>query len=199
MIIAPRSPAAKPDSSRAAATGSAASPNCRYVRRERSWSRSASTRQTSSGQCPSASRSAAPSESYFAKSSIRIATEAHRHREKQDYMRNSSEESFYSASRSEPCLDAGGKCVEVADALYFVIREFNAEMIFQAREQFQGLQAVDPQLLVEIVAWLKIGARKFEMSSGKIQDLVRCLFDCFHHRSYFIGRKSPLAICTGFL
>ncbi len=67
-------------------------------------------------------------------------------------MRNSSRKSFYSAWRSEPCLDARGECVEVADALDFVIREFHAEMIFETREQFERLQAVDPQFLVEIVA-----------------------------------------------
>src|ERR1700676_2402152 len=68
------------------------------VRRSRS--RSASMRQTSSGQRSSASRKAAPSESYFFKSSIKkskIATEAQRHGEKYDYRRISAIESLYSA------------------------------------------------------------------------------------------------------
>ena len=97
---------------------------------------------------------------------------------------------FIPRGRSEPCLDARGERVEVADALDFVIREFHAEMIFEAREQFERLQAVDPELLVEIVARLKFGARKFEMSGGKIQDFVRCLFNCFHDCFYFTGRSS---------
>src|ERR1700676_985049 len=99
-MIAARSPAAKLESSSAAATGSAASRYCPYVSRERSRSRSASMRQTSSGQRSSASRKAAPSESYFFKSSIKkskIATEAQRHGEKYDYRRISAIESLYSA------------------------------------------------------------------------------------------------------
>src|ERR1700680_364765 len=99
MMIAARSPAANPESSSAAASGSAASPNCRYVSRERSRSRSASIRQTSSGQRPSASRKAAPSESYFFKSSIKKATESLRHGEKYDYMSNSADESLYSVTK----------------------------------------------------------------------------------------------------
>jgi hypothetical protein len=67
-------------------------------------------------------------------------------------------------------------------------------MIFQAREQFERLQAVDPQLFVEIIAGLQFGARKFEVRGGKIQDFVRRLFDCFHGQLYFTGRMSLLAI-----
>ena len=71
-------------------------------------------------------------------------------------MRNSRKESSYSAWLSEPRLDARGERMEVGDALHFVIRQLDAEMIFQAREQFERLQAVDPQLLVKIVARLKL-------------------------------------------
>ena len=103
-----------------------------------------------------------------------------KYQEKQDYMGNSWDESAYSAWRSEPCLDARRESMKVADTLYFVIREFHAKVIFEAREQFQRLQAVDPQLFIEIVARLKLSARKFEMSGGKIQDFVCSLFDRFH-------------------
>ena len=58
--------------------------------------------------------------------------------------------------KSEPCLDAGGESVKVADALDFVIGKFDAEVIFEAREQFKRLQAVDPQFLVEIIAGLRV-------------------------------------------
>ena len=83
-------------------------------------------------------------------------------------MRNSFVESFYSAWCSEPGLDAFSKRVEIADALDLVIWKLDIEMIFQAREQFKRLQAVDSQLLVEIVARLKFGPREFEMDGGKI-------------------------------
>jgi hypothetical protein len=98
-------------------------------------------------------------------------------------MRNSWAESLYSIRCSEPGLDAFRKCVEIADALDLVIGELNAEMIFEARQQFQRLQAVDPQLPVEIVARLKFGSRKFEMGGGKIQDFFGRLFVVFIIRS----------------
>lgn len=109
-------------------------------------------------------------------------------------MKNSSEERFYSASRSEPCLDASGERVKVADALNFVIRKLHAEMIFQSSEKFERLQAVDPEFPVEIVARLKLRARKFEMGGGEIQDFLGCLLDCFHDSSDFTGRCAPLAM-----
>src|ERR1700722_2144016 len=109
-------------------------------------------------------------------------------------MRNATDESFYSAWCSEPRLDSLSECVKIADALDFIIRKLHAKMIFEAREQFERLQAVDPQLLIEIVARLEVGARKFEMSGGEIQDFVGRLFDCFHEWFYFTGRLGALAI-----
>src|SRR5882724_12245039 len=78
MIIAARSPAAKPESSRAATSGTAASRNCRYVIRERSRSRSASMRHTSLGQRSIASRKAALSEPYSAKFNIERLRKSYR-------------------------------------------------------------------------------------------------------------------------
>ena len=103
-----------------------------------------------------------------------------------------------SPGNSKSCLDASGERVEVADALDFVIREFDPKMIFEAREQFESLQAVDPELLVEIVACLKFGPRKFEMRGGKIQNFVGRLINRFHV-SFNITRSLPrLASCGGF-
>ena len=71
-------------------------------------------------------------------------------------MGKSSDESFYSARwvewRLESSLNARSECAKVADALNFVIGQLDAEMIFEAREQFKGLQTIDPELFVEIVA-----------------------------------------------
>jgi len=67
------------------------------------------------------------------------------------------------------------------------------EVIFEARKEFESLKTVDPELLVEIVARLKLGARNLEMSSRQIQDFVSSLFDCFHDPLYFTGSSSPLA------
>jgi hypothetical protein len=101
--------------------------------------------------------------------------------------------------KSKSCLDAGGECVEVAYALDLVIRKFHAKMIFEARKQFERLQAVNAEFPVEIVTRLKFSAREFEMGSGKIQDFVCCLFYCFHDSFHFTGRMSLLAIQAGFL
>ena len=43
----------------------------------------------------------------------------------------------------EPCLDSGGESVEVADALDFVIGQLDVEMVFDATQEFERLQAVD--------------------------------------------------------
>jgi hypothetical protein len=48
-------------------------------------------------------------------------------------------------------------------------------VIFESREQFERLQAVNPELLVKIVLRPKVCAREFEMGGGEIQDLVSCL------------------------
>src|SRR6476620_8899781 len=58
-------------------------------------------------------------------------------------------------------------------------------MIFEPCEQFERLQAVDSQFIVEIVAGLKFGAREFEMRSREIQNFIRGLFNCFHDRLLF--------------
>jgi len=101
---------------------------------------------------------------------------------------------LYSEGCSEPRLDARCQRLEITDALYFVIGKLHVEVIFQTREQFQCLQAVDTKLLVEIVARLKVGTRNFEMSGGEIQDFVGRLLDRFHDSEYFTGSPNPLAI-----
>ena len=92
---------------------------------------------------------------------------------------------LYLCGESKPCLDAGSEGAEVADARDFVIRELDAEVIFEARKQFERLQAIDSQLLVEIVAWLEGGARDFEVCRRQIQDFIRCFLDCVHDDLHF--------------
>ncbi len=112
-------------------------------------------------------------------------------------MRNSSKESLYSAQRSEPGLDARSESMKIADALNFVIRKFHAKVIFKTGEQFERLQAVDAELLIEIIARAKLGARKFEMSGGEVQDFVRGLFDCVH-AACILQEKSARCLLTPF-
>jgi hypothetical protein len=80
----------------------------------------------------------------------------------------------------ESSLNARRKGLEVADSLYFVVREFDIEMVFKPGEKLKRLEAVDPELFVEIVARMEFGACNPKMSCGKIQDFVGCLLDRFH-------------------
>jgi hypothetical protein len=112
-------------------------------------------------------------------------------------MRILSDESLYSARRSEPCLNARGERLKVTDALDLVVWEFHVEVIFKACEKFESLEAVDPELLIDIVTRLQFGPRKLEMGGGEIQDFVGRLFDRFHGFIYFTGILSPLSIDAG--
>lgn len=81
---------------------------------------------------------------------------------------------------SEASLDATGEGAEVADPLDFVVGKFHTEVIFEVREEFERLEAVDPELFIEIVTGLKAGAWHLEMGGSKVQDFVRRLFNRFH-------------------
>ena len=48
-------------------------------------------------------------------------------------------------------MDALGESAEVADALKFVVGQLDMEMLLDARQQIERLQAVDAELLEEIV------------------------------------------------
>src|SRR2546430_1827822 len=69
-----------------------------------------------------------------------------------------------------PALQAGvnpfSKGLEVADALNLVIGQLDVEMIFEAREHFQRLQAVDAEFLEKIVS-------RRERSHGQLKMLCR--------------------------
>ena len=76
-----------------------------------------------------------------------------------------------------------GECFEVADALNFIVWEFDAEMIFEAGEHFKSLQAVDAKLLVEIVVGREGARGDFELLGGEVEDLLSGLFDGAHTHS----------------
>jgi hypothetical protein len=77
-------------------------------------------------------------------------------------------------------LDARRKCSEIADALHFVVGQLDAEMMFQPREHFQRLQAINSEFLEEIIGRRKRFARYFEMFGGEVQDFVGGLVDGSH-------------------
>ncbi len=57
---------------------------------------------------------------------------------------------------SEPRLNAVGQRAEIGYALHFVVGQLDAEVMFQAREQIERLQAVDLELFVKIVVRRKL-------------------------------------------
>ena len=81
---------------------------------------------------------------------------------------------------SEAGLDAGGESAEVAYALHFVVGEFDAEVIFEAAEKFEGLQAVDAELFEEVVVGRERAYRHIEVLRRKFEDLLRCLINGSH-------------------
>src|SRR5437899_2303272 len=72
----------------------------------------------------------------------------------------------------QPGLNSFCQRAEVANTLQLVVRQFHVEMLLQARKETQGLQAVDTQLLEEIVIGRKGLARDLELGGGQVQDFV---------------------------
>jgi hypothetical protein len=72
-------------------------------------------------------------------------------------------------------LDFPGQRAEIGNSLQFVIRELDAKMVFQFRQQVERLQAVDTERFEEIVVGRKLFARHFEVGGGEVQDFVERL------------------------
>ena len=77
-------------------------------------------------------------------------------------------------------MDSGGEGAEVAYALDFVIRELDAEMIFEAAEKFERLQTVDAELLEEVVIRRERIGGNLEMLGGEVQHFLGGLIDGTH-------------------
>jgi hypothetical protein len=77
-------------------------------------------------------------------------------------------------------LDAFGEGAEVAYALKLVVGELDVEMVFEAGEEVEGLEAVDAESFEKIVAGVKLSARDFEMIGGEGENFFGCVFDCGH-------------------
>lgn len=81
---------------------------------------------------------------------------------------------------SQAGLNAGSESAKVADALHFVVRQFDAEMIFQAAEHFECLQAVNTQLLEKVVVRGERAGRHVEVFRRQVEDFLRGLIQCAH-------------------
>jgi len=69
---------------------------------------------------------------------------------------------------SEPRLDAFRQRLEVRDALHLVIRQFDIEVLLEARQQAECLQAVDAKLLKKIIIRRQSRPWHFELRGGQI-------------------------------
>ena len=81
---------------------------------------------------------------------------------------------------SKPRFDAFGQRAKVADALHFVIRQLDVEMVFEPREQFERLQAVNAKRFEKVVVGCQRSAFDFEMRGRERQNFVNDLFVCKH-------------------
>jgi hypothetical protein len=82
--------------------------------------------------------------------------------------------------RLEPCLNSARERVKIAHALHFVIRQLDAEMLFETREHFERLQAVEAKFLVEIVSGRECFSRHFKLPRCQPQDFIGGLLDGSH-------------------
>ncbi len=82
---------------------------------------------------------------------------------------------------SKSGFDAFSQRAKVADALHFVIRQLDAEMVFESRQQFKRLQAVNAEGFEKIVVRRECRAIRFEMGGRKRQNFVNDLFESTHN------------------
>src|SRR5580692_6388855 len=87
--------------------------------------------------------------------------------------------------RSQPSLDPVGQRSEIRHALEFVVRQLDAKMIFQPRQQIERLQAVHAERLKEVVVRGQRLSRHFEVSRCKVQYFIKCLFMYRHYHITF--------------
>jgi hypothetical protein len=82
----------------------------------------------------------------------------------------------------KPGLNALSEGAEVAHALELVVGQLDVEMLFEPAKQFKRLQAVNAQLLEEIVLGMEFGARDVEVGGGKIEDFAGGLVEGAHFK-----------------
>src|SRR5207249_1762948 len=82
-------------------------------------------------------------------------------------------------------LDAGGEGAKVADSLDFVVGKLDAEVVFEAAQKLEGLEAIDAQLAEEVVIRRKRAGGDVEVFGRELEDLLGGLLDGAHERSIY--------------
>jgi len=80
----------------------------------------------------------------------------------------------------KPHLDPIRQRPEIRHALQFIVRQLDAEVMLQSRQQVESLQAVDPERLEEVIVGRKLFSRHFKVASGETQNFVKRLLVCSH-------------------
>lgn len=96
----------------------------------------------------------------------------------------------------QPRLNPLRQCLEIRDALQFVIRQLDFEMLLQACEKAERLQAVDAELLKEVIVGRKLRARDLKLRGGQVEDLINGLLFGSHNfpRADTAGRRGSRRI-----
>src|SRR5713226_4113505 len=81
---------------------------------------------------------------------------------------------------SQSRLDPAGESPEVGDSLQFVVWELDIEMVLEPSEQFQRLQAVNPECFEEVVIGSELLTWDLELRRRKAEDFVQRLFTVCH-------------------
>ena len=83
--------------------------------------------------------------------------------------------------RSAPPRSAFGEGPEIAYTLNLIVRQFDVEMVFEARQHIEGLQAIDSQLFVEVIFGLQRARGSLEMLGREFKDFLCGLLECAHN------------------
>src|ERR1700732_4543477 len=81
---------------------------------------------------------------------------------------------------SQSRLDPAGESPEVGDSLQFVVWELDIEMVLEPSQQFQRLQAVNPERFEEVVIGSELLTWDLELRRRKAKDFVQRLFTVCH-------------------
>jgi hypothetical protein len=78
-------------------------------------------------------------------------------------------------------LDPFSEGAKIADSLQFIVGQLDLEMLLEACEQVESLQAVDAELLEKIIVSSKFFARDIEMFRRKLEDLFSGIWQRAHN------------------
>jgi hypothetical protein len=82
----------------------------------------------------------------------------------------------------QSCLNTLSQGTEIGHALEFVVRELDAEMVLEPRQQVERLQAVDAECLEKIIVGSKLLARHLEVGGRETDYFVESLILSAHSR-----------------